>query len=285
MPPPGSGVAVQGSGVGWKPLRKLRARQGPRASRSWSVHPSPQGRGLDSGTAWDDLKPPAASPEDQIQDDQRQDETDPTAAIVSKPRAHVVPTTTKQQEKDNENQEEWHRRENSTGTASPRAVSRLAVALCDKATRSPGFLAAFAGETLTFGPLEHGAPCSNLGGMTTDLNTNSEVLTAHFTEKKAATLAASELLGLGFTTAELHLFFGQETLTDGSEAQTSARSGWQRVLDHLQAPSTQPDLPVAFDAAKTAGPCPEGSVATLILTVHASAQVRAILNQHGAELT
>lgn len=121
--------------------------------------------------------------------------------------------------------------------------------------------------------------------MTTDLNTEGEVLTARFAEKKAATLAASELFDLGFSSTDFHIAFEQGALPEGLEMQDLKPGGWQSLLERMHVlPHRSGRQEIAVDATGASARL-EAPGVTLILTVHASAQVRAILNQHGAVLT
>ena len=63
------------------------------------------------------LQPPTASPKEQVENHNQQDKAQPSAAIIAEAWAHVISTAAEKEQKDHENDDEWHEAKSSTGSS------------------------------------------------------------------------------------------------------------------------------------------------------------------------
>jgi hypothetical protein len=70
------------------------------------------------------LKAPAASSEQEIENDQQDDEIDTAPAVITQSRAHVITAATEQQQKDHKNDYQ-HARKSTIGTPEDAGIGSL----------------------------------------------------------------------------------------------------------------------------------------------------------------
>ena len=60
------------------------------------------------------LEPPTAPPKEQEENNDEQNEAEATPAVVAEARAHIVSAAAEKEQKDHENNDEWHAAKSST---------------------------------------------------------------------------------------------------------------------------------------------------------------------------